>query len=62
VAQAIGNGNGDFATVDGGTMMQLVAKGLPVKGVMGWFQRNPIGIIYSVKSGLRRRKYESRSR
>jgi len=41
VAQAIGNGNGDLATVDGGAMMQLVAKGLPVKAVMGWFQRNP---------------------
>jgi NitT/TauT family transport system substrate-binding protein len=52
VAQALGNGNGDFATVDGGTMMQLVAKGLPVKAVMGWFQRNPIGIIYNVKSGI----------
>jgi NitT/TauT family transport system substrate-binding protein len=56
VAQAIGNGNGDFATVDGGTMMQLVAKGLPVKAVMGWFQRNPIGIIYNVKSGISKPK------
>ncbi len=43
VAQAIGNGNGDFATVDGGAMMQLVAKGLSVKSVMGLYQRNPIG-------------------
>lgn len=56
VAQTIGNGNGDFATVDGGTMMQLVAKGLPVKAVMGWFQRSPIGIIYNVKSGIRKPK------
>jgi len=56
VAQAIGNGNGDLATVDGGTMMQLVAKGLPVKAVMGWFQRNPIGIIYNVKSGISKPK------
>ena len=52
VAQAIGNGNGDFATVDGGTMMQLVAKGLTVKSVMGLYQRNPIGVIYNVKSGI----------
>jgi NitT/TauT family transport system substrate-binding protein len=52
VAQAIGNGNGEFASVDGGTMMQLVAKGLPVKCVMGYFQRNPNGVIYAEKSGI----------
>jgi NitT/TauT family transport system substrate-binding protein len=52
VAQAIGNGNGDFATVDGGAMMQLVAKGLQVKSVMGLYQRNPIGVIYNIKSGI----------
>jgi len=56
VAQAIGHGNGEFATVDGGTMMQLVAKGLPVKCVMGWFQRNPNGVIYSEKSGIKKPK------
>ena len=56
VAQAIGNGNGEFATVDGGTMMQLVAKGLPVKCVMGWFQRNPNGVIYAEKSGIKKPK------
>ena len=56
VAQAIGNGNGDFATVDGGTMMQLVAKGLKVKSVMGLYQRNPIGVIYSLKSGITKPK------
>jgi len=56
VAQAIGNGNGEFAAVDGGTMMQLVAKGLPVKAVMGWFQRNPNGVIYSKKSGIKKPK------
>jgi NitT/TauT family transport system substrate-binding protein len=56
VAQAIGNGNGDFATVDGGTMMQLVAKGLTVKSVMGLYQRNPIGVIYNVKSGIAKPK------
>jgi NitT/TauT family transport system substrate-binding protein len=56
VAQAIGNGNGDFATVDGGAMMQLVAKGLQVKSVMGIYQRNPIGVIYAVKSGITKPK------
>jgi NitT/TauT family transport system substrate-binding protein len=56
VAQAIGNGNGDFATVDGGVMMQLVAKGLPVKSVMGLYQRNPIGVIYNIKSGITKPK------
>jgi NitT/TauT family transport system substrate-binding protein len=56
VAQAIGNGNGDFATVDGGAMMQLVAKGLPVRSVMGLYQRNPIGVIYNVKSGITKPK------
>jgi NitT/TauT family transport system substrate-binding protein len=54
VAQAIGHGNGEFAAVDGGTMMQLVAKGLPVKAVMGWFQRNPNGVIYAKKSGIKK--------
>ena len=56
VSQAIGNGNGDLATVDGGTMMQLVAKGLKVKSVMGLYQRNPIGAIYNVKSGITKPK------
>jgi NitT/TauT family transport system substrate-binding protein len=54
VAQAIGNGNGEFAAVDGGTMMQLVAKGLPVMAVMSWFQRNPNGVIYSERSGIKK--------
>jgi NitT/TauT family transport system substrate-binding protein len=54
VAQAIGNGNGEFAAVDGGTMMQLVAKGLPVEAVMSWFQRNPNGVIYSERSGIKK--------
>jgi NitT/TauT family transport system substrate-binding protein len=54
VAQAIGHGNGEFASVDGGTMMQLVAKGLPVKCVMGYFQRNPNGVIYADKSGIKK--------
>jgi len=56
VAQAIGNGNGEFASVDGGTVMQLVAKGLPVKCVMGYFQRNPNGVIYTEKSGIKKPK------
>jgi NitT/TauT family transport system substrate-binding protein len=54
VAQAIGHGNGEFASVDGGTMMQLVAKGLPVKCVMGYYQRNPNGVIYTEKSGIKK--------
>ncbi|HEY2529701.1 MAG TPA: ABC transporter substrate-binding protein [Xanthobacteraceae bacterium] len=56
VAQAIGHGNGEFASVDGGTMMQLAAKGLPVKCVMGYFQRNPNGVIYAEKSGIKKPK------
>lgn len=56
VAQAIGNGNGDFATVDGGAMMQLVSKGLLVKSIMGLYQRNPIGVIYNIKSGVTKPK------
>jgi NitT/TauT family transport system substrate-binding protein len=56
VTQAIGHGNGDFASVDGGTMMQLVAKGLPVKCVLGYFQRNPNGVIYAKRSGIRKPK------
>lgn len=54
VAQSIGNGNGEFASVDGGTMMQLAAKGLPVKCVMGYYQRNPNGVIYTQKSGIKK--------
>lgn len=54
VAQAIGHGNGEFASVDGGTMMQLVANGLPVKCVLGYFQRNPNGVIYAEKSGIKK--------
>jgi NitT/TauT family transport system substrate-binding protein len=54
VAQALGNGNGDLASVDGGTMMQLVSKGLPVKAVMGLFQRNPNGVVYRIDSGIKK--------
>jgi NitT/TauT family transport system substrate-binding protein len=56
VAQAIGNGVGQFGMVDGGTMMQLIAKGLPVKSIMGIYQRNPIGAIYNAKSGIQKPK------
>jgi NitT/TauT family transport system substrate-binding protein len=56
VAQAIGNGQGNFATVDGGTMMQLVSKGLPVKSVMALYQHSPMAVLYAVKSGIKKPK------
>lgn len=52
VAQAIGAGNGDFAAVDGGTTMNLVSKGLPVKVVMGILQRSPLSVVYRTDSGI----------
>jgi NitT/TauT family transport system substrate-binding protein len=56
VAQAIGNGNGTFAAVDGGTMMNLASKGLPVKAVMGILQRSPLAVVYNMESGIREPK------
>jgi NitT/TauT family transport system substrate-binding protein len=53
VAQAIGNGNGNFAAVDGGTMMNLVSKGLKVRAIMGILQRSPLSIVYNEKSGIK---------
>lgn len=53
VAQAIGNGNGTFAAVDGGTMMNLVSKGLPVKAIMGILQRSPLSVVYNMESGIK---------
>jgi NitT/TauT family transport system substrate-binding protein len=51
VAQAIGNGNGEFAAVDGGTMMNLASKGLKVRAVMGLLQRSPLAVVYNAKNG-----------
>jgi NitT/TauT family transport system substrate-binding protein len=56
VAQAIGNGNGHFGAVDGGTMMNLVSKGLQVKAIMGILQRSPLAAIVNTKSGIKEPK------
>lgn len=47
VAQAIGNGNGEFAAVDGGTMMNLVSKGLKVRAIMGILEQSPLAVVYN---------------
>jgi NitT/TauT family transport system substrate-binding protein len=56
VAQAIGNGNGTFGYVDGGTMMTLVSKGLHVKAVMGIVQKSPLSVVYNAKRGINKPK------
>ncbi len=52
VAQALGNGNGTFALVDGGTMINLVSKGLQVKAVMGVLERSPLAVVFGANSGI----------
>jgi NitT/TauT family transport system substrate-binding protein len=56
VAQAIGNGNGTFAAVDGGTMMNLVSKGLKVRAIMGILQKSPLAIVYNAERGIKEPK------
>ena len=56
VAQAVGNGNGTFGYVDGGTMINLVSKGLDVKAVMGILQTSPLAVVYNVSTGIKEPK------
>lgn len=53
VAQSIGHGNGQFGLVDGGTMMNLVSKGLKVRAIMGILQQSPLSVIYRSGLGLK---------
>ena len=53
VSQAIANGNGQFAAVDGGTMMNLVSKGLKVRAIMGILQRSPLAVVYNEKNPIK---------
>jgi NitT/TauT family transport system substrate-binding protein len=52
VAQAVANGNGTFGFVDGGTMMNLISKGLEVRAVMGILQQSPLAVVYNTTRGI----------
>ena len=50
-AQTVGNKTVTFGTADGGAVMVLVSKGLPVKIVASYLRTNPVAIIFPKKNG-----------
>lgn len=50
-AQTVGNKTVTFGTADGGAVMVLVSKGLPVKIVSSYLRTNPVAIIFPKKNG-----------
>lgn len=50
--EAVAAGHADFGFADGGTLMQLVAKGAPIKDVLGLVSTGADGLIYAKKSGI----------
>ena len=52
VAQLVGSGNDDFGFADSTTVAQLVAKGLPVKVVMGVLRGTTLTMFYAPGRGI----------
>ena len=50
-AQTVGNKTVTFGTADGGAVMVLISKGLPVKIVASYLRTNPVAIIFPKKNG-----------
>ena len=51
-AQTVGNKTVTFGTADGGAVMVLVSKGLPVKIVSSYLRTNPVAIIFPEEERL----------
>jgi NitT/TauT family transport system substrate-binding protein len=52
VASLVGNGSDDFGFSDASTVAQLVSQGLPVKVVMGVFQRSTLALFFPANKGI----------
>ncbi len=50
-AQTVGNKTVTFGTADGGAVMVLISKGLPVRIVASYLRTNPVAIIFPKKNG-----------
>jgi NitT/TauT family transport system substrate-binding protein len=53
-AELVGNGTNDFGFADASTVAQLISKGLPVKMVMGIFQKSTLALFFPADKGISR--------
>jgi len=52
VGELVGNGTNDFGFADASTVAQLISKGLPVKMVMGIFQKSTLALFFPADKGI----------
>jgi NitT/TauT family transport system substrate-binding protein len=52
VGELVGNGTDNFGFADASTTAQLISKGLPVKTVMGIFQRSTLALFFPAGKGI----------
>jgi NitT/TauT family transport system substrate-binding protein len=52
VGELVGNGTDNFGFADASTIAQLISKGLPVKMVMGIFQRSTLALFFPAGKGI----------
>ena len=52
VGSLVGNGSDDFGFADASTVAQLVSQGLPVKVVMGIFQKSTLALFFPTDKGI----------
>lgn len=52
VGELVGNGTDNFGFSDASTIAQLISKGLPVKMVMGIFQKSTLALFFPADKGI----------
>lgn len=52
VGELVGNGTDNFGFADASTIAQLISKGLPVKMVMGIFQKSTLALFFPAGKGI----------
>jgi NitT/TauT family transport system substrate-binding protein len=52
VGALVGNGSDDFGFADASTIAQLISQGLPVKMVMGIFQKSTLALFFPLGKGI----------
>jgi len=52
VGTLVGNGSDDFGFADASTIAQLISQGLPVKMVMGIFQKSTLALFFPLGKGI----------
>jgi NitT/TauT family transport system substrate-binding protein len=52
VGELVGNGTDNFGFADASTTAQLISKGLPVRTVMGIFQRSTLALFFPAGKGI----------